>query len=433
MLNESGCRTPDLTERWLKRSLVAVTELSLLLRRVCVLGLALGILATKPADAAESGLPLGPLVAKPGVTVTGLFDSNVYRDATSPEPDFGLAVKPYFGLVYPGEDFRFTFDAYYRFFTYFNLGGNNHNVFRRVTHFGLGTSLDVGRTRKVGFSTSPQFYNSPSRRGFGDGTEQNLGVEVPLAFHFRPTRAFLIDVYGGWKWNRAYFSPTLLSSSPIVLGNRHEVSGGVSVDWKFFPRSHMVLDGNFGRVFWGPQSAGAPFTPQDPAWFWRVWYGLKGDISRKLSFLAMIGYGNIYFDQGSGTTGLTGPSGFLGKAEFAIRPVTTQRLAIGFSRDFDFAYYTNRIENTQAYFKYQGLFFQRLGATFDFSWTLRNLVGHVTRTEHQWTAGVGLEVMVAEFFHVEAGYRFSAVNPSSDNTGEYIDNLVQLGFTLGFK
>ena len=407
---------------------------ALLLRRAWIVGMAFAVLSIRPAIASESGLPLGPFVAKPGVSVSALFDTNVYRDAVSPEPDFGLSVRPYFGVVYPGEDFRFSLNAYYRFFTYFNLGGKNHDLFRRVTDFGVGASVDAGKRSKVGFSTSPEFFNAPATRGFGDGTEQNLGANVPLALHFRPTRAFQLSVNGRWNWNRAYFSPVLVTLSPIQLGNRHELAGGLGVDWKFFPRSHLLLNGEFGRVMWGRvDSAQTAAVAQDPAWFWRVWFGLKGDITRKLSLLAMIGYGNVYFDEESGTTDLSGPAGLLGKVEFAVRPVTTQRLAIGFSRDYAFAYYTNRIENTQAYFKYQGLFFQRLTAKFDFSWNFRNLEGFTTRNEHQWTAGVGLEIMAAEFFHVEVGYRFSAVNPSSTDTGEYIDNAVQLGFTLGFK
>jgi len=398
------------------------------------MGLAVAILWTRPAVSAESGLPLGPLVAKPGVTVSALFDTNVYRDAVNPEPDFGLSVKPYFGLVYPGEDFEFKLDAYYRFFTYFNLGGRNHNVFRRVTDFGVGASINAGKRAKVGFSTSPELYNAPATRGFGDGTEQNIGANVPITLHFRPTRAFQINVGARWNWNRAYFSPVLVTLTPIQLGNRHEIAGGVGVDWKFFPRSHLLFDGEFGRVLWGRVDPGQNASgPQDPAWFWRVWFGLKGDITRKLSLLAMVGYGNVHFAPTSGTPTLTGPAGILGKVEFAVRPVTTQRIAIGFVRDYAFAYYASRIENTQAYFKYQGLFFQRVTASVDFSWNFRNLVGHVTRNEHQWTAGVGVSVMAAEFFHVDVGYRFSAVNPSSTDVGEYIDNTITLGFTLGFK
>ncbi len=412
-----------------------MTQQVLPLRCAWLMGLALSLLVMRPADAAETGLPLGPLIAKPGVSVSALFDTNVYRDSQNPEPDFGLWVRPYVGLVYPGEDFRFGLNAYYRFFTYFNLGGRNHSVFRRVTDFGVSASIDAGRRSKVGFSTAPEIYNTPAPRGFGDGTEQTLGANVPVGIHFRPTRAFQINVNGRWNWARTYFSPTLLSLTPTQIGNRHEIAGGVGIDWKFFPRSHLLFDGEFGRVFWGRVDPGQSASiAQEPAWFWRVWFGIRGDITRKLSLLAQIGYGNVHFAPTSSTPTLTGPSGILGRVEFAVRPVTTQRLAVGFQRDYSFAYYTNRIENTQAYFKYQGLFFQRLTANFDFSWNYRNLVGAlITRNEHQWTAGVGLEVMVSEFFHVEAAYRFSAINPTSTNTGEFINNSVNLGFTLGFK
>ncbi len=433
-----------------------MTHLSPVLRHACTLGLVLGVLtltapsralgasgasghayARSPSNADTGGIPLGPLVVRPGIDINGVFDSNVYRDAVSPEADFGLEVTPYLGLVFPGADFRWSLDAYYRFFTYFNLAGRNHNVFRRVTHFGLSTVFDIGRRSKVGLNVAPEFFNNPSPRGFGDGTEQTMGVSVPLKLRFRPTRAFSIGVDGRWTWNRSYFSPVLISPNPTVLGNQHELAGGLSLDWRFFPRSHLLFSGEIGRTIWGPADpnpTGANFSDlQENSTFWRVYLGLKGDITRKLSFLALIGYGNAYFGQGSTTPKLTGPSGLLGKVEFAIRPVLTQRLAVGFNRDFRFSYYANRVEDTQAYFKYQGLFFQRLTASFDFSWTLRNLVGHVTRTEHQWTAGLGLEVLIAEWFHAGVSYRFSSVNPSSTNEGEYIDNLVKFGVTIGFK
>lgn len=433
-----------------------MTHLLLVLRHACALGLVLGVLSLAVPSSAlgasgtsghayarsslspdASGLPLGPLVVKPGIDLIGMFDSNVYRDAIAPEADFGLEATPYLGLLFPGDDFRWTLNAYYRFFTFFNLGGRNHNVFRRVAHFGLSTAFDVGRRSKVGFTLGPEFWNNPAPRGFGDGTEQSLGVLVPLQFRFRPTRAFNVTVDGRWNWNRSYFSAALLSPDPIVLGNRHELAGGLGLDWRFFPRSHLLFNGEIGRTLWGPADpnpSGADFSAsQEPATFWRVYLGLKGDITRKLSFLALIGYGNAYFGPTAVTPKLTGPAGLLGKVEFAVRPVLTQRIALGFSRDFQFTYYANRVEATQAYFKYQGLFFQRLTASFDFSWTLRNLVGQTTRLEHQWTAGLGLEVLIAQWFHVGVSYRFSSVNPSSTNEGEYIDNLVKFGVTVGFK
>jgi len=432
-----------------------VKHLSLVLRHACALGLVLGVLtlvaplsafgasgssghafAHSSSSSDSSGIPLGPLLVRPGIDITGLFDSNVYRYAVAPEADFGLEVTPYLGFVFPGDDFRWTLDAYYRFFTYFNLGGRNHDVFRRVTHFGLSTMFDIGRRSKVGFTFGPEFFNNPSPRGFGDGTEQTMGVNVPLKLRFRPTRAFSLSVDGRWNWNRSYFSPVLISPDPTVLGNRHALAGGLSLDWRFFPRSHLLFNGEVGRVIWGPydSTSGVDFgASQENSTFWRVFLGLKGDITRKLSFLAMIGYGNAYFGATATTPKLTGVEGILGKVEFAVRPVLTQRIAVGFNRNFRFSYYSNRVEDTQAYFKYQGLFFQRLTASFDFSWTLRNLVGHITRTEHQWTAGVGIEVMIAEWMHAGVSYRFSSVNPSSTNEGEYIDNLIKFGVTVGFK
>ena len=85
--------------------------------------LLLGLCFLLPGTASgkESGLPLGNLVAKPSVVVDGVFDSNVFRTQLEPEADFGLEIKPTFALVYPGDNFRWEFESWYRFFTYFNL------------------------------------------------------------------------------------------------------------------------------------------------------------------------------------------------------------------------------------------------------------------------------------------------------------------------
>ena len=406
----------------------------------------LSLLLPAPASAKESGLPLGNLVAKPSVVVDGVFDSNVFRTQLSPEADFGLEIKPTFALVYPGDNFRWELETWYRFFTYFNLGENNHDLLRSLTDFGLSTSFDVGRKDKVGFFFGPSFSNQRSSRGgevgSADGTDLAYQSElaVPVGARLRPTKAFLIDIDGSWTWTRAYFPTTVFDTDPLVLGNSHDVSGAFSLDWRFFPRSHFLLEGSGGHVFQGEISdATVQHAPALPADYFRVWAGLKGDVTSKLSLMGLVGYGNIFYGEDNKDENLTGLDGLLGRAEIALRPVATQRLAFGFKRDFYFRYYANRITDTQAYVKYKGLVGGRLAILSDFSYIYRDLRADAsdarahTRTEHQFGAGVGVEIMAQEWFHVTARYGFSAVNPSSTNEGEYIDNRVNLGIILGFR
>ncbi len=388
-----------------------------------------------PVLAAPDGLPVGPLVLKPSLTVDAVYDSNVYRQQTSPQADFGLQAVPRFALEYPGENFGFTLDAYYRFFSYFDVGDNpSHSDLQVVNQFGIGTSFDINRKGKFGVNFAPEFNNRPASRGIGDSTDLELAVGVPVQLTIRPTKSFEIGVDGGWRWTKSYYPTKAFDPDPIVLGNRHEVQGGLSVDWRFFPRSHVVFDGQAGRVLWGEISEGEALNDrQQPATFFDLRLGLVGDISRKLSFLAKIGYGNVLFDAGFEDKNLTGAAGLLGEAEFAMRPVLTQRIAIGFSRSFNFQYYADKIVDTQAYFRYAGLFFQRMQVTGEFSWIYREMTGFVARTEHQWTAGAGIDVTILNWLRAGVAYAFGTVNPSSSNEGEFVDNRVTLGVTLGFR
>jgi len=403
--------------------------------------------ASALAAAREEGLPIGDLVFKPSLNIGFVYDSNVYRTQLSPEADFGMSARPKIEFVYPGENFRWELAAYYRFFTYFNVNrgpGINHDDLRLVNEFGVRTSVDVNRQGKFGFQVSPELYNRPSAAGWGgeasegarasgDNVEQDLGVGIPLGILLRPTRAFEIGAGGKWDWARSYYPRRLFDPSPVVLGNRHEVSGDLSIDWRFFPRSHILLSGQLGGVLWGAYDEDtAQHSEQLPGTFFRVRLGLKGDITQKLSFMALGGYGGVYFGEENEDSNLTGPNGLLGQVEFALRPVLTQRLALGFRRDYIFRYFADQISETQGYFKYSGLFFGRLQPNARFSYTYRELVGWLNRTEHQWNAGGGVNVIIMPWLQVGIDYAFSAVNPSSDDSGEYIDNRVNLSIQLGF-
>ncbi len=411
--------------------------------------LVLALLFAAPAAAEtgdDSGLSLGQLIAKPSLTVEVIYDSNVYRQQQDPEADLGLQAIPKLKLIYPGENFRWELDANYRFFTYFNVAGRKHDVLRDVANFTLGTEFDVNRQGKFGFWFGPYFYNRRGLRGAdtdptqGSDLGYELGVGVPLEFRLRPTSALKFTIDGHWRYIRSYFIATAFDPNPAVLGQPHDVGGGVAVDWKFFPRSHFLFDGDIGHVFQGPFDSDTALHdgPIENTYF-RVMLGMKGDVTRKLSMMGMIGYGGIFLGEANREQNLTGIEGLIGRAEIAIRPVLTQRIAFGFERDFYFRYYAYHVTDMKAYVKYKGLIAGRLAIVADFAYIFRDLEGAsggsdgIPRTENQWGAGAGVEVMIAEWFHILAGYRFSAVNPSSNNVGEYIDNRVNIGFTLGFR
>ena len=417
-----------------------------LLLMVMLVGLSVfGLGAANVTYAAEDGIALGEIVFKPSIRAEAVYDSNVRRSQLLPEADFGLQVRPGISLVYPGDNFRWTLDAYYRFFTYFNAGDNpdiNHADLRVFTEFGISTRIDANRQGKVGLEFAPSLSNRPAFGGddptggsaAGQSADQELSVGVPVEVNFRPTSAFQIHVEAGWDWSRPYYLANAFDPNPTILGNRHEVGGGAGIDWRFFPRSHVMFSGEVSRVLWGEFDSGTVnHTEQLPSTEWKLWLGLQSDLSRKFSLRGLIGYGNIDFGEGNEGFDVSGPQGLLGEVEMSLRPVLTQRLGVGFRRDFQFRYYTNRIVETQAYFKYSGLFFERLQIAADFSYTYRDLAGWLTRTEHQWSAGVNVDVLLTRWFHVLASYRFSAIDPSSTNEGEYIDNRITLGIVLGYQ
>lgn len=412
----------------------------------------------------EAGLPVGDLVFKPGIRVGIVYDSNVEKTALTPEGDIGLEARPFLGVVYPGENFRWELDVHYRLFSYFNIGADNHDAYQVFDQFGFGTSFDVNRRGKVGFQFSPRVYNRPFRQGPADGSDQvgtqspvadqpehEIGVVVPLALRFRPSKAFDIGPVAEYEFRRVYRSFTPFMPSPPALAQQHEVYGGLSVDWRFFPRSHMLIDAHGGGVFFdddvcdGSSGLTCPdATKLQDGGFFRVRGGVKGDITRKVSLMVLGGYGSAFFPDAEALN-LTAENGILASIELGLRPITTQRFGIGFDRDFQFRHFSTWVVDNDAYFKYKGLFFGRLGGQVDFTYTFRQF-GNATPSlaadsdnikdfEHQFSAGVLLELMILEWLHVDASYNFSMVNFADDDRdqGEYISNRVLVGVTFGYR
>jgi hypothetical protein len=400
--------------------------------------LSLVLLALAPsAFAAEEGLPLGDLVIKPSIGIHLLYDSNVNRTQLDVEGDLGVRVKPALGVVYPGNNFRWELNASYLFFTYFNLGDNDHSNLRRVTNFDLSTTFDINRQGKVGFFLAPLFSNRPVLRGVESaGEDEELTVAIPIELRLRPSKAFNVDVHFGWQWWRTYFGGgAAFNPSPLVTGNHHTINGGAGVAWRFFPRSTLILDLDVARSIWAENPTDFS-AEQNSSWTWSFLGGLKGDITRGgvLSFMAQIGYTNRYFDGGDAASNLVAAEGLIGRVELAIRPVPTHRVSFGFDRSLGNQYYSSRIVNTQAYVKYKGLLFDRLALNADFSWLFRVLgVVDPRKTEHQWSAGIGVDVLITQWMHATVDYRFSMVNPAVPDIGEYIDNRVMVGVVFGFQ
>ncbi len=409
------------------------------------------LLVSAPAIAAESGLPVGDLVFKPGIRVGLVYDSNVEKTFDTPEGDIGLEARPYLGVVYPGENFRWELNVHYRLFSYFNIGADNHDAYQVFDQFGFGTSFDVNRKGKVGFKFAPEVYNRPFRQGPADAPDHQLGVLAPIELRFRPSKAFDIGPVAQYEFKRVYRAFTPFMANPPPLAQQHEVFGGLSLDWRFFPRSHMLVQAHGGGILFDEDVCvtGSGLTCPDTnvlqdGGFFRVRGGVKGDITRKVSLMVLGGYGSAIFPDAQARN-LTAENGILASVELGLRPITTQRFGFGFDRDFEFKHFSTWVVDNDAYFKYKGLFFGRLGGAVDFTYTFRqfgNTTPAVTADgdgtkdfEHQFTAGVQLELMILEWLHVDASYTFSMVNFADEDQdqGEYIASRVLFGVTFGFR
>ena len=67
---------------------------------VALLVVAMSLAGSAAADTGDdSGLSLGQLIVKPALTVEVIYDSNVFRQQTSPQADLGVQAVPSLQLI----------------------------------------------------------------------------------------------------------------------------------------------------------------------------------------------------------------------------------------------------------------------------------------------------------------------------------------------
>lgn len=397
---------------------------------------------------------------QPGVLVAGAYQSNVYRTESSPEGDITIRVEPHLRLVHSSNNAKFSVFGEYHLkkhtgaFVDQDTDPVGHKDLDIFLNYILGADLMTRPKSPFSFIVADQLSRLSREFDNADlltnrysrmdhlSNRFHIGVEGRPGSAFRIQGLFHFDL---GRYTGASDQGVGAAADRRVYGQAYDLYGSLLVGWKFFPRTQLMLEADFGHILWDPTFqdlvSGGTSEPavaglnQYDSDHWRVWLGVQGQFSRKISLQAMIGYGNAYYPdspEDPAEKNLGGINGLLGKAQFHWKPVPTHRLTVGFLRDYRFIYFSNYYVSNSPYVRYRGQIAGFLLPEAEFAYLLRTIAGDVDRTDHEIRVKAGVGFQIADFFEVGVGYRLWSIVGSTDADAQFMDHEVGLELEFGY-
>jgi hypothetical protein len=424
------------------------------------------------ASSNEPGIAVGANgVFQPGLRFTAAYQSNVYKTDAEAEGDLTLQISPHLWLLHSSQNADFRLGGEYYLKKYTNafvdstvdpVGHRDLDVF---LNYMMAVDLVTRPQGKFSFLVgdelsrySTEFDNASSKTDTGATGWQSpllrqyslmdrLANDAHIGVAVRPGTS--LEIEGLFHFDLSKYSGALKqginddATGRRTYGQSFDFYGTVDAKWRFFPRTSLLFSAEFGHVMWSPdlqESLGANMDPaltnlnQYDSNRWRVWFGVQGKFSRKLSVQGMIGYGNAYFvDSPEDTAGdLRGGQGLLGRIQLHWAPVATQRFSLGFQRDFRHVYFSNYYITTSPYLRYTGQIAGFLMPSASFSYALRQYSGDVDRKDHEIRAGGALDFQLTKWLKMGAHYSFWSIVASDYQPATFADHEISLKVEVGF-
>ncbi len=413
------------------------------------------------AASADSGFRVGANGRlQPGLRFVGAYQSNVYRTEANPEHDFTLALQPHLRYLLRSDDA--TFNIYGEYLLKKYLGAFVDHAADPVGHkdldiyvnYRLGLSLMTRPKSPFSFIVSDdlqrlsrEFDNQERvfhRYSLMDRLTNDfqIGVEGRPGSSLRIRGLFHFDL---GRYTGANTQGIGAAAGRIVYGQAFDFYGTLHAAWRFFPKTQLLLDADFGHVMWDPTFADLVTSDNaDPALaslsqydsdHWRVWFGIQGKFSRQIALQGMIGYGNAYFPDSPAAPddNLNGSDGILGKIQLHWTPLMTQRITVGFLRDFRYLYFSNYYITTSPYVRYEGQIAGFVLPRAEIAYYYRQIAGDIDRSDHEIRARLGVDFQITEFFKIGAQYGlWSIVASDAGVDPTFTDHEIGIGIEFGF-
>ena len=376
------------------------------------------------------GIKLGEsLVFHPGIALAGTFDSNALYSESGAKAAGYLHLLGHLDLatlsaqrrtdgegtvIPPKVEFRLKTALGYREY----LSSNEAIQAQRAFEVDAGLSLVLFPQRLFSFEFSDDFARTVTAR-YQDAAS-SLGRDTNRAV----ARFRLTPGGGRLTFGLSYgLSFDIFEDAALGGANRifHEIA--LNAKWKILPKTAITLDvieqfydyyDPAGGVY-GDDALTPPNVNSKPL---RIYAGLVGLITARLSATLKLGYGNGFYDQGTSYNML------LAVAELGYHFGPFAKLKLGYEHGFQDSIYGNYFVDENVYLGYDHLIAQRvlLHALLDYRYrTYKGLpTGIPALNQNLVSIDVGGDYQIKDWVYVGLGYNLQVQSRAAGPTDQTI-------------
>lgn len=381
---------------------------------------------------------------------TGLeYRSNVYlEEGTESNPtDAGMNfwVRPLFDLSLDSDDLFLALSAEYTARKYFAARLSNLD---RFADFGVSLDLDALPKAVLGFKIEEVLRSraraAETRSAVDEGEPIPVDANIKhlsntlvgqLSVH--PGGPLTVDVGGHFNIDNYSVPEGVLRTDTPSLNDRIGYGPNLDLRWAFFPRTAIVGSFQMDWFDWKDNflsTGGANSTEAEQlgayvgvpdGMLWEFSGGLRGRITEKTVIGALVGYGQIGYNEDSVLedaadeadvpssevdaaaegfdADLKGLNGLLVTLEAGYTPAENHTISAGFRKDFRDVYFTNFVDFVYFYGRYRGRFIDQLKTSAEFGYRLEDYQGEVARKDHFLRTQLEVGYEATRWFEVGTG------------------------------
>ena len=358
--------------------------------------LAYGVLCGVAYGGPGDHIRVGDAVIAPQIDIGFEYRTNPAQMASQAIDGPDMTISPSLDISAEGPELAFGFGGRWAMRKFF---GSKLSSLDRYSDFTINGDLDVLRKRVVGFKIHENCAL------LGDPNEEllygnpNLELNNP-AYHTRfrnqtggalvlragPTLEF--DLGGSWAFDDYGAASNTTTIGLDSLNRRHTYGPEITALWTFFPRSALVLDGEYLFHSWAEntidttgdsaESLGDSLAIPNSQHL-KIMGGLRGRLTERMVIIFMAGYGTGNY--GEKSLNASGLDGLLATLQMRYDLGASHKLAVGYQKGFLDSFFTNYVTYNYLHAGLESRYGTRFGSNIKIITRFEGYEGQVERND----------------------------------------------------
>jgi len=401
-------------------------------------------------------IQVGSATIVPNVDLGMEYRTNIRQTPTDGEGGVNLLVQPSLEIEAKGPDTQFELSGMYSLRKYFSKKLSNAD---RLNDFDLGVGLKLMKSNPVGLNVKNRtaLRNDPNISSLNLKNAFNTRVHNDLTggIAIRPGPVLEIEVGGIWNFDRFLVPSTAIIESGRLLNQRNRFGPALNAEWRFFPRTAIVLESSYVLNRWNdnwvltgdtPGELGQFLAKPDSSQF-RLATGMRGRFTERMVLSLTLGYGFATYSVKSVTDdssaepptnageldgaavgfnqNVNGLNGLLVTAQVKYEFGEKKDLVFGYRKDFDDVFFTNFVAFNKLFLAFDGRFGRYLGLNTRVDAGFESYRGEADRNDTFIRASGDVSIFINEWMSTTVGTWYIK-RLSQDSTAGYSDLNIHL-------